>query len=232
MLLTAPSACPAVVDVSVRVCRDLNTNNVLVYCLEYDRLLVRVSDFGLSRELATGVQMTMTGFIGSPAYIAPEVLGQNARYDEKADVYSFGVLLWTLAQHLFLCSQRERRLNPDEHRFLLKPYGSTCVLDHCNVRRPALILMFVGVGGCCGRLGAHAGVEMCCGWYSAVPTPANVSILTSVSRFDGPVLGSRSHCAAQLPNGDVCVCVIAYVIATHSRIEFSRTDNEVPSIGY
>lgn len=41
--------------------RDLNTNNVLVYCLEYERLNVRVSDFGLSRELEAGVAATMTG---------------------------------------------------------------------------------------------------------------------------------------------------------------------------
>jgi serine/threonine protein kinase len=53
--------------------RDLNTNNVLVYSLDYIRLNVKIADFGLSRELEAGVQSTMTGYVGSPAYIAPEV---------------------------------------------------------------------------------------------------------------------------------------------------------------
>ena len=53
--------------------RDLNPNNVLVYTLEVGKVHVRVADFGLSRELETGVTNTMTGFVGSPSYIAPEV---------------------------------------------------------------------------------------------------------------------------------------------------------------
>ena len=38
--------------------RDLNPNNVLVFDLEYDDLLVKVSDFGLSREMDDDVSMT------------------------------------------------------------------------------------------------------------------------------------------------------------------------------
>ena len=133
-------------------CSDLNTNNVLVYCLEYDRLNVRVSDFGLSRELEAGVATTMTGvfrgpgamlplacvlrhvqrlcapagFVGSPAYIAPEVLGENAKYDEKADVYSYGILVWSIAQFLYLSTQRERKCTYDEHKYLMRPFGGEC----------------------------------------------------------------------------------------------------------
>jgi serine/threonine protein kinase len=53
--------------------RDLNPNNVLVYTLEPGNVHVKIADFGLSRELETGVTNTMTGFVGSPSYIAPEV---------------------------------------------------------------------------------------------------------------------------------------------------------------
>lgn len=35
------------------------------------------------------------GFIGSPFYMAPEML-QEKDYNEKADVYSFGIVVWEL----------------------------------------------------------------------------------------------------------------------------------------
>jgi serine/threonine protein kinase len=38
------------------------------------------------------------GFVGSPSYIAPELMQEGARYDEKADVYSFGILMWFVTQ--------------------------------------------------------------------------------------------------------------------------------------
>jgi serine/threonine protein kinase len=46
----------------------------------------KICDFGLAR--TKEVTKTMTT-IGTPAYTAPEVLG-NERYSEKADVFSFG----------------------------------------------------------------------------------------------------------------------------------------------
>ena len=66
-----------------------------------------VFDFGLSRELpsTTGKQHNadkanssfyrMTGFCGSPRYMAPEV-GLRKVYNAKCDVYSFGALAWQI----------------------------------------------------------------------------------------------------------------------------------------
>jgi len=51
----------------------------------------KVADFGLAR---TKVATTMTK-VGTPRWVAPEVL-RDERYTEKADVYSFGVILWEL----------------------------------------------------------------------------------------------------------------------------------------
>lgn len=37
---------------------------------------------------------TMTKNIGTVAWIAPEVLSAKGEYTEKADVYSFGIIVW------------------------------------------------------------------------------------------------------------------------------------------
>ncbi|RHY99897.1 hypothetical protein DYB26_010233 [Aphanomyces astaci] len=66
--------------------RDLKSKNVLLSATWEAKL----SDFGISR--VTSLEETMTSNIGTVAWIAPEVL-TGGRYTEKADIYSFGVLL-------------------------------------------------------------------------------------------------------------------------------------------
>jgi serine/threonine protein kinase len=51
-----------------------------------------VADFGLSKVYMQTMQ-TMTGGLGTFQWMAPEVLA-NQRYSEKADVYSFGIVMW------------------------------------------------------------------------------------------------------------------------------------------
>ena len=51
---------------------------------------IKVSDFGLARTKANSSTQTQ---VGTWAWMAPEVLEQKP-YDEKADVYSYGVILW------------------------------------------------------------------------------------------------------------------------------------------
>jgi serine/threonine protein kinase len=54
--------------------------------------IVKLCDFGLSLS-RTKIQKKNTGFLGDPAWMAPEVLrGEN--YQEASDVYSFGMVLW------------------------------------------------------------------------------------------------------------------------------------------
>jgi len=52
---------------------------------------VKVIDYGISRVCNT----VMTNAIGTPAWMAPEILASQ-NYDEKVDVYSFGIVLWEL----------------------------------------------------------------------------------------------------------------------------------------
>jgi len=65
--------------------RDLKPQNLLVN----SNWSCKVSDFGISTVSSHTTHMTC---IGTPIYMAPEVLAKD-KYSEKADVFSFGVLL-------------------------------------------------------------------------------------------------------------------------------------------
>ena len=67
--------------------RDLKPENILL-C----RGVAKLADFGWTK----GLQNYMTGKIGTYQWMAPEVI-QGHEYSEKADVYSFGIILWELA---------------------------------------------------------------------------------------------------------------------------------------
>jgi len=65
------------------------------------------ADFGISRELESTTIEAMTGFVGTVAYMAPELMtyatsATNAmsalqmKYDHRVDIYSFGVVLWEM----------------------------------------------------------------------------------------------------------------------------------------
>ncbi|CAI5715984.1 unnamed protein product [Hyaloperonospora brassicae] len=71
---------------SIVIHRDLKSKNVLLD----RRLRAKLSDFGLSREQS--IEDTMTNGIGTILWSAPEVL-EGKRYDEKSDLFSFGVVL-------------------------------------------------------------------------------------------------------------------------------------------
>jgi len=66
--------------------RDIKSQNLLV---DKD-FSCKISDFGIST-IKPKMECTMTS-VGTPAYMAPEVINKN-RYTEKADIYSFGILL-------------------------------------------------------------------------------------------------------------------------------------------
>lgn len=67
--------------------RDLKTLNLLVDAYN----TVKVADFGIARVRSVD---TMT-YCGTPKWTAPEVLRMNS-YSEKADVFSFGIVLWEI----------------------------------------------------------------------------------------------------------------------------------------
>jgi len=53
---------------------------------------VKIADFGIARRKTDDYTMTTRGTI---AWTAPEVL-RHETYDEKSDVFSFGIVLWEM----------------------------------------------------------------------------------------------------------------------------------------
>ncbi|KAG3009875.1 hypothetical protein PC121_g16462 [Phytophthora cactorum] len=68
--------------------RDLKSKNILLN----KHLDAKLTDFGVSRESA---DITMTAGVGTSLWMAPEVMIGD-RYNEKADMFSFGVVLGEL----------------------------------------------------------------------------------------------------------------------------------------
>ena len=72
--------------------RDIKAENILVQ--DSLNLFVKIIDFG-SCEILTKSKLTSTYKVGSPSYIAPEVLN-GEEYDYCCDIWSLGVLMYYL----------------------------------------------------------------------------------------------------------------------------------------
>lgn len=72
--------------------RDIKAENIIVQ--DEKHLFVKLIDFG-SCEILTSSKLTSTYKVGSPSYIAPEILN-GEEYDYSVDIWSLGVLMYYL----------------------------------------------------------------------------------------------------------------------------------------
>ncbi|ELP90574.1 serine/threonine protein kinase HT1, putative [Entamoeba invadens IP1] len=75
--------------------RDVKPDNILIYSLNFsDNVIAKLTDFGSSRNFNMMMtNMTFTKGVGTPSYMAPEVLKRD-KYKKAADVYSFALTMY------------------------------------------------------------------------------------------------------------------------------------------
>jgi len=82
--------------------RDLKTENALVCSLEVGddpvsmSPIVKLADFGTTRGLGSLIgteQMVLSSNVGTPIFMAPEILRNSTDYTPSVDVYSFGIVI-------------------------------------------------------------------------------------------------------------------------------------------
>jgi len=76
--------------------RDVKNDNLLIVSLRrHAPVTVKLTDFGTSRSSSMAIQIEMTSGVGTPAFMAPEILDSKP-YSKPADVYSFGITMYEL----------------------------------------------------------------------------------------------------------------------------------------
>ncbi|ELP91537.1 serine/threonine protein kinase HT1, putative [Entamoeba invadens IP1] len=75
--------------------RDIKPDNILVLSLDVnEKVNAKLTDFGSARNVnLLMTNMTFTKGVGTPVYMAPEILKQE-KYTKSADIFSFGVTMF------------------------------------------------------------------------------------------------------------------------------------------
>ena len=81
--------------------RDISPDNVMLSYDEDDRLIAKIIDLGIAKDVnTTTTEMTQAGvLIGNPKYMSPEqlgMLGDGEQIDGRADLYCLGVVLYEM----------------------------------------------------------------------------------------------------------------------------------------
>ena len=73
--------------------RDLKPENLLFASNDHESE-IKLIDFGLARSFGGSGNNSLTSIVGTPHYVAPEVL--SGKYDYRCDYWSLGVILYIL----------------------------------------------------------------------------------------------------------------------------------------
>ena len=87
--------------------RDLSSNNVLLT----SNMTAKISDLGVARILNLTSASRMTKTPGTPAYMPPEVMTADPKYNTSVDDFSYGILMI----HMFSGRWPEPQIGPNRH---------------------------------------------------------------------------------------------------------------------
>ena len=82
--------------------RDIKSPNILMVSFNpFHQVVCKVADFGESRTgkiarlltLSVAAKIIGRENLGNPLWLAPEVMKDNTEYDEKADIFSLGIVM-------------------------------------------------------------------------------------------------------------------------------------------
>ncbi|KAI3634932.1 hypothetical protein MIR68_007313 [Amoeboaphelidium protococcarum] len=124
--------------------RDIKSANILLT----EDGCVKLCDFGVAGQI-TARHMKRFSFVGSPFWMAPEVIKRSA-YNFKADIWSLGITVYEMAEQvppyadvdpmkaLFLIPRNPpAQLEGDQHSKPLKEFVSACLNDDPELRPTA-----------------------------------------------------------------------------------------------
>ncbi|KAJ6230590.1 serine/threonine-protein kinase tnni3k-related [Anaeramoeba flamelloides] len=74
--------------------RDLKSLNILLD----ENMKAKITDFGLSKTLDFSSSVSNNTIVGTPRWMAPELLRGESDYSNKVDIYAFGMILYELSR--------------------------------------------------------------------------------------------------------------------------------------
>jgi protein-serine/threonine kinase len=129
--------------------RDIKAANVLI--TKEGR--VRLCDFGVAAEITTN-KLKRSTIVGTPYWMAPEVITEGALYNTKADIWSLGVTIYEIATGnppyadqeamraiMLIPRQKPARLEGSQYSPALKDFVAQCLDENPNERPSAEELM-------------------------------------------------------------------------------------------
>jgi len=133
--------------------RDLKPSNIFLKVSSVGRVIkASIGDFGISTRMENGF-----GEVGTSTYAAPEQKAAGQKYNEKADIYSLGLILFELF-HPAWSTEMERRLDLGDVKkgkisdeFERKYPTVTALVKKClhlkPACRPSILELYEGISG-------------------------------------------------------------------------------------
>lgn len=125
--------------------RDIKAANILVT----NEGRVRLCDFGVAAQVSSN-KIKRSTIVGTPYWMAPEVITEGAMYNSKADIWSLGVTVYEIATGnppyadqdafraiMLIPRQKPARLEGSQYSAALKEFVAHCLDEHPEERSSA-----------------------------------------------------------------------------------------------